>query len=248
MVSSRLSTRSEDRPRGPLSILLTPRAAFLGLRGKPRAVVLVLAVSLLAALPGVAFVTTVDLGAYLDKQMRASGQKVEEMPEEAQRALKEQAPKVMRVVIPVGAAGKRAGWILLMGVLGFAFLRGGFPALRFSQAAAAVALATTPLVLGDVLKAALFWSQDAARLDVMNPILSNPAAWFGLSVEKSPLGAVLSHADLFELWSLALTAMGLNVVAGAKSKIPWILVGVTFAALVVMDVVGAAAVAAKIGA
>lgn len=239
VTSSRLTRRSEDRPRGPSWILLSPRRAFLGARERPRALLLVLAVSLLAALPAIAFVSTVELGPFLVKQMKASGQDLDEMPPEAQTFVREQLPKAMRVVIPVGAAGKRAGWILLLGVLGFALLRGGYPQLRFAQATAAIALGCAPLILADLLTAAVFVVKDPSRLDPLNPILSNPAAWLGLSVDKSVAGAVLHRLDLFQLWSLALCARGLNVVAGARSRVPWVLVVVALVGLTAMDAMGA---------
>lgn len=231
-----MSVRDPVRPLPRLLVLVTPERSFATVRRRPLALALVMLSAALAALPGVAFVARTDLSAFLARQMKAAGQDPEALPQEARAALAEKAPAFLQVVIPLGGAAKRTGFVLVISVLGFALLRGSSPHLRFREALAAVALATLPLWLADGLTAALFFTKNPMLLDVDNPLMSNPAAWLGRSPKHDALGAALRRVDLFQLWSLVLIATGLREVARApRAGAPWALVGVAWVLLLLLD-------------
>ncbi len=236
---------SSSPARSPWLVLLTPSASFRRVAHHPHPWLTLVVVGAIAALPVLVFVSLVDMHAFLLAELKASG-RLEEMPPEALALMKERIAPAMTWGLPLAAALKRAATILLVGALGFAFLRGmtsrrGESDLRFTTCLAAVALGAAPLLLHDVGSALILASRDLSHVDVRNPVLSNPSAWLGLHVEKDPLGALLYSVDLFKLWSAWLSAYGLNVVAGTRSLLPYALTygGQTLATLAA--VVGAAA-------
>lgn len=228
-----------ERPRGALWVLLSPRRAFFGVAERPRPWLATLLLCLLGALPGLVFVARADLPALVERELVRSG-RAEDMPEEARKAALEVGPRLLAVAIPIGGAGKRAAWILVLGLFGFGFLRGTSKTLRLSQAFAAVAVGAAPLALADLFEALVFLMRDPLSVDAKNPLLSNPAAWLALDVKRSVLGAALRRLDLFELWAAGLSALGLSVVAKTKSRLPWLLTFGAVCVLLAMDVVGAA--------
>lgn len=62
------------------------------------------------------------------------------------------------------------------------------------------------------------------------------AAWLGLDVGHTVAGALLRGLDFFELWSAALLGLGVNVVAGMRSPLPYV---VAFGGHVMATAIGA---------
>jgi hypothetical protein len=214
--------RARDRPRSAWAVLFSPRRAFIGQRDKARPWWILAFVTLVSLAQPAAFIATTDLRAFIETEMKKSGQ-TEDMPPEALEAALDYGPKFMAVALPGGAAAKRAGWALIIAALGFAFLRGSRKELRFRTCLAAVALGCAPLLINDVVSALVFLLRESHEIDVRNPVLSNPAAWLKLDVERDAAGAALRSLDLFELWSAYLMALGLVVVANTRSRSPFLL-------------------------
>lgn len=211
----------EVTPRSRALVLFDPRGAFAAVRARPLAA-LVLGVMLgLALAPPLAFIARVDTAKVLERELKKSG-RLEQVPPEQLEQVRSMGAAAMKVALPVGALGKRAGWIFLVTSLVFLLLRGARPELRFSTTLAAVALGCAPLALHDLATALTFLVRDPMAIaDAQNAVLSNPAAWLAQDTGRSVLGALLRGLDFFELWSCALIAIGVNVVAGGRSVIPW---------------------------
>jgi hypothetical protein len=216
---SLLSAPANERPRAPWLVLFSPTGAFASVRESPRPWLLLAVICAVAALPGVVFVSLVDMPTFILGQ----AQRRTELPPEAERIIREVVAPALTVGLPILAALKRAAALLLLSILGFALLRGISKELSFKACLAALTLAVAPLLLEDGLRALLYVVRDLRSIDVRNPVLSNPAAWLGLSSQESALGAFLSGFDLFALWTAWLGAVGLNVVARTNSALPYAL-------------------------
>lgn len=84
--------------------------------------------------------------------------------------------------------------------------------LRFPQVFAVVVYAALPYLIRTlVTMLILFFGADAESFDLKNPVGSNPA--FYLPDAAPWLRALLSRADVFELWVLALMVLGMAIVA-----------------------------------
>ena len=230
----------EPAPRSRALVLFDPRGAFAAVRARPLAA-LVLGVMLgLALAPPLVFIARVDTAKVLERELKKSG-RLEQVPPEQLEQMRSVGSVAMTVMLPAGALGKRAAWIFLVTGLVFLLLRGARPELRFSTTLAAVALGCAPLALHDVATALTFLMRDPMAIaDAQNAVLSNPAAWLALDTGRSVTGALLRGLDFFELWSCALIAIGVNVVAGGRSVIPWAASYGLHVALVAFSTIGPA--------
>ena len=166
----------------------------------------------------VVFSMTADARAVLVKQLRVAGQ-YESMPEEAREKVLEFAPLLINVFGPLGAVMSRLFWILLIAVVAWGFLRLKKPEYSLRHYVAVVAIASVPLYLSDVLMALAFAFKNHQLLNVMNPIQSNPAAWFDLDPQASVLGAILRRIDFFRIWNIGLIAIGIQTLIDKKTML-----------------------------
>lgn len=211
----------EPSPRPRAWVLLDARRAFLAVRARPLAGLTLALMLALSLAPPLVFVSRVDTTEVLMREMKKSG-RMEQVPPEQLEQMREVGGKAMAVMLPVGAVGKRAGWVFVVTALIFMLLRGARPELRFSSVLGAVALGCAPLALHDLITALTFLIKDPLSLpDTQNVVLSNPAAWLLKDSGQSVVGALLKGLDFFELWSCALIALGVGVVAKAKGIVPW---------------------------
>ena len=211
-----------------MGIFLAPVAAFAEERSKLRKW-LVVVMLLSAALPGVGFVATVDAKAQLEKEMRATG-KMEQMSDEQIDVAMKVGPLAIKVVAVAGAVFSRALWIFFLALIAWVLTKGTESSVRYLVFVTTIALACVPVAVLDVLGAATYFLKPPGTFDIANPVQSNPAAWLGYDVQASVIGAVLSHLDLFRLWTLFLTGLGLALAAPKKRKLMWI-VPIAFYAL-----------------
>lgn len=235
-----LHATTAERPRARALVLLDPRRAFLAVRARPLAALLFAIMLGFALLPPLTFVMKVDTAALLERELKRSG-KLEQVPPEQLEQMRSIGGTAMTVMLPVAAAGKRAGFIFVVTALAFLLLRGSKPELRFGTTVAAVSLACAPAALHDVAAALTFLVKDPMGLaDAQNVVQSNPAAWFALDTGRSVTGAFLHGLDFFSLWTCGLAAVGINVVAGARSVIPWAVTFGLHATFVGLSMIGPA--------
>jgi hypothetical protein len=218
-----------------VSVLWAPRPAFAAQRERPRGALVLLVIALCAAAPTIAYVARSDMRAVVVKEMKRAGQ-YDQIPGDAREIAIKAATITTTYGSPIGAAGQRAFWALVVGGLALLVFRAGAPGLTFKQTYAAAALGMAPYAVKDLILLVLFLAQDPARFDPENPLVSNLAAILGMDASK-PLGALLRALDAFDLWTVWLTGVGLDVVRGAKRGgfvVPaalWVLFGLLAAAV-----------------
>ncbi len=230
-----------EAPRPWFHVLFAPRGAFSQRKQSPRGVWFLLAMSLLAVAPAAVFVTRVDMQQVVVKELKRSGQ-YEKIP----AAQRDQAiaigVKITKVGAPLAAAVQRAMWIMAVTLIAFALFRAASADLKLSQCLAAAALGAFPLALKDAALTALFTLGDPQAFDPDNPLLSNPAAWLGMDTRTSVVAALLASVDLFTIWTVVVTGIGLNVVRGKRGPGGVLVpagVAVAFAALAMMKAAAA---------
>jgi hypothetical protein len=228
---------SQAHAANPLAIFTSPREAFIGVRARPRPVIFTVIMCVFALLPAIGFVANVDARQMIEKQLKTSGQ-WDQLPDDAREKALEFGPKMMKYGAPVGAILARLAWILVIGLLGWAMLKATSEELRYGACVAAVALACAPLIISDALTCAVYFMRDPRVLDPANPLLSNPAAWFSIDTQAGAFGAFLKRLDLFQLWNVVLTAVGLRVVSKRKSFMAWLAPGGVYLGLWITDVIG----------
>lgn len=222
-------TDRSERPTSGWGVLVSPRRAFIGQRDKPSPLIVLLVIGVFALLPPLCFLARVDMHAFMTKQMRQSGQMsaLEDLPEEkreeARAFIDEKIIPAMTVALPVGAVGQRYVWILLLAALSFGVLRGTNKEIRFKSLLGAIALASAPLAIHDVLGALVYLTREVYQYEPQNPVLSNPAAWMRGNIEKEALAAALHGLDLFTLWTVYLCGLALSVVSKRRGLLPWLL-------------------------
>ncbi|HEY4220230.1 MAG TPA: hypothetical protein VGO62_02790 [Myxococcota bacterium] len=213
--------RQGPKPTARILVFFDPKGAFASVAQKPLAVLTLALMLGFALVPAVTYVARADLRAFVDHQIKASGKADAMTPEQREQAVTIGA-KAMTGFFPGLALVARGAWILIAAALSFALLRGSKPELRFAPVVGAVALAMAPLAIHDVLATIAYLSKDVMSINGLNPVLSNPAAWLELDEKSSPLGALLKGLDLFDLWTCALIGIGINVVAGTRSSVPYV--------------------------
>jgi hypothetical protein len=240
---SKLRRDAPARPVPRLLVLLNPAGAFASVALRPLWGLAVVVVLACAVLPPLAFVARADIAAVVEKELKRAG-RLEKIPEDERARVLELGATAMKVALPAGAVAKRALWMTLLSLVIFGLSKTARPELKLSPVAGAVGLAMAPLAVQDLLVAATFLSvtpSALAALDATNPILSNPAAVFGLDAGHSIAGALLKGLDFFELWSAALVGFGVNRVLATRSSTPWAVAFGGHAAAVVASVGSAAA-------
>lgn len=212
----------EAPPRHRALVLLDGTRAFAAVRARPLAGLSLAVMLALSLAPALTFVLRVDLTEVVERGLKKSG-RMDQMPPEQLEQARSIGGSALAIVFPVTAVGKRAGWIFAVTALIFLMLRGARPELRFSAVLGAVALGCAPLALRDVIAATTYLLKDPLSLpDAQNVVMSNPAAWLLKDTETSVTAVLLHGLDFFDLWACGLLALGVNVVAKAKSTIPWL--------------------------
>ena len=205
-------------------VLFDARGAFTAVAARPLWGVGVVVMLAFAVLPALVFIARADTHAIVARELLRSG-KLESIPADQRDKIIDVGGKGMQVALPLAAAAKRSIWMTIVTMLCLALLKGSRPALAMAPVAGAVAIAMAPVALHDVFVAAVFVAKDPMLLDATNAVLSNPAAWLGLDAGDTVAGALLRGLDFFQLWSCALIGIGVNVVAGTRSSLPY---GVAF--------------------
>lgn len=223
-----------------VAVLLNPRGAFAATRARPLAALVFACAVGLALAPPIAFLARNDLATVMKRELKKSG-RLETLSPEQREKVEDVGTKGLAVALPAGAVAKRALWIVALAGLCFALLRGMRPGLGFAPVLSAVALATAPLVVQDLLAAGTYLLKDTSTLDVQNVVLSNPAAWFKMETGHSAVAALLRGLDFFDLWACGLAGFGVALVADVKSRLGTVAAYGLHAVVVGVQAIGAAA-------
>jgi hypothetical protein len=222
-------------PKPRALVLIDPRGAFLAVAARPLWGLGVVFMLAFAVVPPLVFVARADTSAIVKRELNKSG-KLDAVPAEQREQVIEVGGKGMVFALPAAAAAKRAIWMTIVTLVCLGLLKGSRPELTMSPVAGAVAVAMAPVALHDTFVALAFLFKDPMQLDAQNAVLSNPAAWLGLDAGHTVAGALLHGLDFFELWSAALLGLGVNVVAGTRSSLPYL---VAFGGQAIATAIGA---------
>lgn len=209
------------KPATRALVLFDPRGAFTAVAARPLWGLGVIVMLTFSVLPALVFVARADTEAIVKRELVKSG-KLEAIPADQRDKIIEVGGKGMQFALPLGAAAKRSIWMTIVTLVCLALLKGSRPELKMAPVAGAVAVAMAPLAAHDVLVAVTFLVKDTMQVDATNAVLSNPAAWLGYDASHTLAGALLRGLDFFELWSCALIGIGVNVVAGTRSSLPYL--------------------------
>jgi hypothetical protein len=236
--------RRHAQPRPRAFVLFDPDGAFAAVAARPRPLVAMLVLCAFALLPPLSFVAKANqvggMRAVLVDEMKKSGawEKIQAMPaEQRERVLRASAP-AMTVALPLGAVGKRCGWLLLVAVGCFVLVRHTSQRpIGLFDIVGVVAVGAAPLAVHDLLTAVSLLMHDLRAIDPQNAVMSNPAALFFDGREaRTALAMALRGVDVFELHACWLMGLGVVQLTHTRSVSPWL---VSFGGHVVATVVAA---------
>jgi hypothetical protein len=222
--------RRHARPRPRWLVFVDPDGAFAAAAARPRPFLAALVVCVFALLPPAAFIVKVQqvggMRAVLVDEMKKSGawEKLKAMPAaQRERVLDASAP-AMAVALPVGATGKRVGWLMFVAVGCFLLLRHtSSRPIRLGDVVGVVAVGAAPLAVHDVLTALSLLTHDLRAIDPQNAVMSNPAALFldGRDA-RTGLALLLRGVDVFELHACWLMGLGVARLTHTRTLTPWL--------------------------
>jgi len=207
---------------GPLAafggVVASPTQTFGAMRGaKWHFAVWPLALlAILGALGSFIFMSRVDMEAFTRQQIKRSKFAAQMSAEQMDKAIEgsKDANPYTRAALSVPGV---AVWILLVTLIYWvAFLAMG-QAFSYGQTLVVVSWAQVPNIIQSALACVVYLVKDPTSLDPMNPILSNPAVFIGQDALPGWLYALLSSADLFSIWLVALYIVGFSA-AGKISR------------------------------
>jgi hypothetical protein len=222
--------RRQHAPRSRFLVLVDPDGAMAAAIAKPRAVLAFAFVCLWALLPPAAFLVAAHqqggLESVIVDEMKKSGawEKISKLPAEKRAEVMRVTAPAMAVGLPVGAASKRAGWLLFVAAGCFLLLRGtSTRPIRLGEVVAVVAVGAAPLLVHDLLTAASYLSWELRSIDPQNAVASNPAnLLFSGASSRSAVAVLLRGVDVFELWSCWLMGLGVARLTSTRSLTPWL--------------------------
>jgi hypothetical protein len=222
-----------------VNIFTSPGEAFKAIRERPQAWVPLVILVIGVAAVSIRYMTSVDLGWFLEAQMRNSGRELTDA--QVQQAV-EAATRMPPIVYGIIASVTSSLAILLFTAIGALYYTGVSFAtgdgVRLKQWFGLVCWCTLPLLLGIVAQLVNLMASDARFMlqDAINPLA------FGnlLGIDRTGatlLQRVLLGIDVTTLWSVLLTVLGYQ--AFTKSSLVKAAV-VVLAPLVVIVAVGSA--------
>jgi hypothetical protein len=234
--------RRHAQPRPRALVLFDPEGAFAAVAARPRPLVAMLVLCAFALLPPLSFVAKANqvggMRAVLVDEMKKSGawEKIQAMPATQREQVLRAAAPAMTVALPLGAVGKRCGWLLLVAVACFVLVRHTSQRpIGLFDVVGVVAVGAAPLAVHDALTAVSLLVHDLRAIDPQNAVMSNPAAFFFDGPEaRTALAMALRGVDVFELHACWLMGLGVVRLTHTRSLSPWL---VTFGGHVVATIV-----------
>lgn len=167
---------------------------------------------LLSGVSTLVFMRSVDMGEFVRTQLKQSkfaSQMSDAQMEEAIEKSKDANPYTRSAITVVVAP---AILLLITLVYWVCFIALG-SRLSYTQALLVTAWSQVPKLVALVLASIVYLVKDVNALDPQNPVLSNLGALFGRDVLGPTLYALLSAADVFGFWMMALYVIGFSAIA-----------------------------------
>jgi hypothetical protein len=147
---------------------------------------------------------------------RAQQQMDNASPEQRERIARMQQTMAPVFGYAASVLARPLGYLIVAAIL-LGIVRGMMSApLRFSQVFAIVAYAAMPDLIQTVLKTVVMYIKNPDDFNVMNPLAFNPAAFMDPMSGSRFLYTLALSLDLFTVWKLLLTAIGLHAAAPRK--------------------------------
>ena len=200
------------------NIFVSPAAAFNAIKEKPKWVIPFIVSLLISA--GIMYVLTdvvIDEGRdKMIEQMDKRG-----VPDDQRERAIEQSVKIQKYTIsPMTAVGGAVVTLIIAAIWLFVgnVLAGG--TARYSQMMGVVVYTGFVGLLGFIIKAFIMYSRGTMNIHF------SLASLMSEDLKETFLYKLLANVELFNLWTIALTSLGIAIIAGVKTnKVwPWVLI------------------------
>ena len=236
--------RRQHAARPRVLIIFDPDGAIAAAMARPRPWLAFAFVCCWALLPPAAFLLAAHqqggLESVIVDEMKKSGawEKIRALPADKRADVLRVTTPAMTVGLPVGAASKRAGWVLFVAGACFLLLRGtSSRPIHLGDVVGVVAVGAAPLLVHDLLTAAAYLAWDLRSIDPKNAVASNPAnLLFSGADSRSAVALLLRGVDVFALWSCWLMGLAVVRLTATRSLAPWL---VTYGGHAAITLVGA---------
>jgi hypothetical protein len=214
---------SEPKGMGEFSrlmgVFLEPANAFADIARRPTFLVPLL----LVILAGIAYYTTfgqhVTWQRYMQHQMETNPKaaaRIEQMPPEQRANAIQMGAKftgigfdaVVAIFTPIALVISAAIVLGIVSAMG--------AGLRFKQIFCIMAYASLPVILKHALAIVVMFLKSPDDFNVLNPLAFNPGAFMDPVNSSKFLYTIATSLDVFAIWTLILTAIGLKAAAGKR--------------------------------
>jgi hypothetical protein len=200
-------------------VFLEPSKAFEDIARRPTWLIPLL----LTILAGIAFFTTfsqhVGWARYLQHQMETNPKAAERMAQ----VPADQRARTMEMQVKFSGIGADVAVVVFTPivlivsagiVLGIASAMSA--GVRFKQVFGIMAYAGLPIILKHALSIVVMFLKNPDDFNPTNPLAFNPAAFMDPVTSSKFLYSIGTYVDLFTIWTLLLTAIGLKAAAGKR--------------------------------
>jgi hypothetical protein len=213
----------EQRGMGEFSrltgVLLEPSTAFEDIARRPTWLVPLL----LVIVAGIAYFTTfgqhVGWQRFLQHQMdtnpKAAARMAQVPPEQRARQM-EIAVKITGISYPLGVAVVTPLVLLISSAIVLGILSAMSAGVRFKQVFSITTYASLPVILKHALAIVVMFLKNPDDFNLVNPLAFNPAAFMDPVNGSKFLYTIGTAVDLFNIWTILLTATGLKIAAGKR--------------------------------
>jgi len=106
--------------------------------------------------------------------------------------------------------------------------------LKFKQIFAIVCYAGLPVIIKNVLAIVVMFLKNPDDFNLRNPLAFNPAAFMDPNTSSKFLYSIGTYVDVFTIWTMLLTAVGLSAAAGKRLSFGGALAIVLIPSLILM--------------
>jgi len=197
-------------------VFFEPKKTFEDIAGRPNFLVPMLITILSGMALIYAFNTHVGWEAYLHRLLDNNVRMQQLTAEQRQQAFDLQL-KILPIGSYLGAIIAPAFIWLIGGGIALGIIRGllGAP-IRFAQVFSVMAYAWLPRVIYSALSIVVMYLKPPDQFDLQNAFASNPGAFMDPEKSSKFLYTLASSLDVFTIWVMLLTAVGLKAAGGKR--------------------------------
>jgi len=229
-------------------VLFEPAATFQDIARRPTFLLPMILVILASLVFSVLMGQRVGWDRVIQQRNEMMGQAMQQRMSQMPAEQREAQEKMQRMITPITTyAGSILGtpiiWLISAGLLMLIVKVMMSVPVTFKQVYSIVAFAAMPIVIQTILKIVVLYLKKPDDFNTMNPLAFNPGAFMDPATGSKFLYVVGVSLDVFIIWSLVLTAVGLKAAGGKRLSFTGALVA-AFTPWVVFVLLGAGAAAA----